>query len=491
MSLVPLMTCVEDFRRLAVVGSRWRSTWLRATCTVIRAASGPYEVPIIRGIRDDGTTISRARLDLTRPDYLAFTGDTVHILSATGQKPDGRHAWRYLGQARGPIAQPPADPDQVRACRVEQLQPGDIVYGPARRYDPRSAGYTVDAVDLCASPATVHTREDWPLRHGRWQQVAILPAGDPGGRCTPLPAPRPPVGPARVFLGVNTVAWLGRPELAGVPRCVSRNRLASYRGRRVPRSRGPLLLDSGGFTELKQHGRWRITAAEYVAEVRRLVAQLGADQVVGIAQQDWMCEDVVINGGVTKDGTFVGTRSTLDPAGRLSLEEMVYLHQRLTVDNLVQLRTLAPDLPIFPVLQGRTLGDYIRHTGMFTTAGVSFLDEPLVGLGSVCRRQGTHEVADIVRALVSHGFPLHGFGVGVQGLSLYGQSIVSTDSDAWSYAGRRAGRCPHGMVVWEANCPHRARTWWQAAQARTNPAAVRALTLPPLHRPAEQLTLFP
>ena len=491
MTATPVMTSIDDFRRLSVVGSRWRSTWLHATCTVIRAARGPREVPIIRGVRDDGSTISRARLDLTCPDYLAFTGDAVHILSAPGQEPDGSRAWRYLGRIRGPIAQPPADPGQVRACRVDQLRPGDVVYGPARRHDPRAAGYTVDHVDLSASPATVHTWEGWPLRHGRWQLLAVRPAGDHRGRCAPLPGVLPPAGPARVFLGINTVAWLDRPELAGVPRCVSRNRLASYRGRRVPRSRGPVLLDSGGFSELKQHGRWRLGPAEYIGEVRRLIDELGSDQVVGIAQQDWMCEDEVINGGVTKDGVFVGTRSALDPDGRLSLEEMVYLHQRLTVDNLVQLRTLAPDLPIFPVLQGRSLRHYLRHTAMFTAAGVSFLDEPVVGLGSVCRRQGTHEVARIVGSLVRSGFRLHGFGVGVQGLSLYGHAIVSSDSDAWSYAGRRAGRCPHGLVVWEANCLHRARTWWQDAQARTNPAAVEAAQLPPLRRPAEQLTLFP
>lgn len=37
-------------------------------------------------------------------------------------------------------------------------------------------------------------------------------------------------------------------------------------------------------------------------------------------------------------------------------------HQRRTVDNLVQLRGLAPDLPIVPVVQGWTVADYLLRT---------------------------------------------------------------------------------------------------------------------------------
>lgn len=481
------MRSVEDFRRLAVVGSRWRSTWLRATCTVIDVRA----VPIFRGVRDDGTTISRARLDLTRPDYLEFDGDTVHILSAPLGDPDARgkeHSWQYLGQAPGPVEQPPADPATVLACRVDQLQPGDVVYGGARQYNGRQRGHTVAQVDLSTTPATIHTREDWPLRDAPWTLLATVPARDPH-RCAPLPEPFPPGGTARVYLGINTVAWLARPELADVPKCVSRNRLAGYRGRRLPRSTSPVLLDSGGFTELKQHGRWRQSPEQYVAEVRQLVDELGRDVVVGVAQQDLMCETVVIEGGTTKDGVFVGTRQWLDPEHRLSLDEMIEMHQRLGVANLVTLRRLAPDLPIFPVLQGQTVGQYLRHTGMFLAAGVSFVDEPLVGLGSVCRRQGTQETAAIVRALA--GMRLHGFGVGVAGLSLYGRTITSSDSNAWSYDGRRAvGRCPHGLVKWEANCPERARRWWQSATGRV--AAAHVAPVAPVRQlpRVEQLPLF-
>ncbi|MBQ1167065.1 hypothetical protein KBZ21_54620, partial [Streptomyces sp. A73] len=47
-------------------------------------------------------------------------------------------------------------------------------------------------------------------------------------------------------------------------------------------------------TELKDHGRWRTTAPEYVADVRRITAGGGAPDFV--APQDWMCEPWVIYG---------------------------------------------------------------------------------------------------------------------------------------------------------------------------------------------------
>lgn len=480
------MTDVAHFRELAVVGSRWRRTGARIgrmTCTVTR--DGP--VPRFRGVRDDVTTFAGARLDLPPAPYLAFAGDTMHTLSSSSDPTAIVTSWRYLGRLDGPLQQPPADPDRVRACRVDRLVPGDVVYGPATQAG--AAGYTVASVDLSTSPATVHTVEDWPLRFAAWQLLATVPVGY-AGRCQPVPQ-LPAPGRARVYLTVNTVAWLGRHDLADVPKCISRNRLAGYRGRRLPRSLAPLLLDSGGFTELKDHGRWRLTAAEYVAEVRLQLAQLGPGQVVAIAQQDWMCESVVIDGGQTKDGRFVGTRQLLDPERRLSLDEMVRHHQKLTVANFVELRRLAPDLPIFPVLQGQSLGQYLRHMAMFIAVGVRFGDEPLVGLGSVCRRQGTQETAQIVRALAAYGLRLHGFGVGARGLSLYGDRVASIDSNAFSYHGRRQGRCPHGVVAWEANCPVNARTWWTNAEARLTgalPGPVRRDTgLPSSH---EQVKLF-
>lgn len=55
-----------------------------------------------------------------------------------------------------------------------------------------------------------------------------------------------------------------------------------------------------------------------------------------------------------------------------------------------------PELPYMPVLQGWTRGDYEQCVTLYEAAGVNLSQEPRVGVGSICRRQGTPEVAEIV-----------------------------------------------------------------------------------------------
>ena len=62
----------------------------------------------------------------------------------------------------------------------------------------------------------------------------------------------------RFLLGTHQPGWLTR---AGVPLMVSDRRLRAYK--RLPESSAPWALDSGGFTELQQYGRWTVTAADY------------------------------------------------------------------------------------------------------------------------------------------------------------------------------------------------------------------------------------
>lgn len=132
---------------------------------------------------------------------------------------------------------------------------------------------------------------------------------------------------------------------------------------------------------------------------------------------------------------FVGTK--------LSVE----IHQRRTVDNAIELSTIAPDLPWRRVLQGGTSDAYMRCADLYEQAGIDLTTEPLVGLGSVCRRQATGEIADIVRRLRERGITrLHGFGVKTLGLKRYGHLLNSADSLAWSEDARRIGRPVCGTV---------------------------------------------
>jgi hypothetical protein len=134
------------------------------------------------------------------------------------------------------------------------------------------------------------------------------------------------------------------------------------------------------------------------------------------------------------------------------------------VENFLCLRQLAPDLPFIPVVQGWYASDYLRCMDMYSAAGVELAGEPLVGLGSVCRRQGTADIEAIVRTLCGVGLRLHGFGVKVDGLRHYGGQLASADSMAWSFRGRYVRGCSHRgrhqqAVISEANCLHFASQW--------------------------------
>lgn len=255
------------------------------------------------------------------------------------------------------------------------------------------------------------------------------------------------------YLGTHHPHWLAQCD---VPLFVSHRRLEGQLvGRRtLPRARGPWALDSGGFSELQRHGSWdRVPPQHYVKAVYRYRDEVG--HLDWAAIQDWMCEDIVINGGQKGPITFVGTK--------LSVPE----HQRRTVTSAVQLRDLAPDLPWRDVLQGDTLDAYKRHYDMYDRAGINLSEQSVVGLGSVCRRQATQEIGVLVETLAGpqYGLRLHGFGVKVQGLRMYGRHLTSADSMAWSYRARRSQPLP-GCVTHKncANCMRYALQWRQRTQ---------------------------
>jgi hypothetical protein len=224
------------------------------------------------------------------------------------------------------------------------------------------------------------------------------------------------------YLGTHEAHWL---EQVDVPLMVSRNRLSKYK--RCPRARGRWILDSGGFTELQQHGRWRIDARTYANEIARYVAEVG--HLDWAAPQDWMCEPAIIHGGTFKGVTFTGTHLTVGE------------HQRRTVENYVEL--LGTGAPVIPVLQGFTITDYERCADLYEAEGVHLAQLPVVGLGSVCRRENTNEIGQVVWAMSERGIRCHGFGCKEGAVRRYGDMLASADSLAWSLGGRRRGTCTH------------------------------------------------
>ncbi len=224
----------------------------------------------------------------------------------------------------------------------------------------------------------------------------------------------------KFFLGTHQPSWLTRTT---EPLFISDTRLRDRKT--MPRARGEWALDSGGFTQLQKYGSWdSVTPREYVDRVRRYRDEIG--NLAWAAPQDWMCEPLIIHGGRIGKSVFAGTH--------LSVSE--HLHR--TVGNLIDLRSLAPDLPIVPTIQGFTRADYERCLALYDTAGIDLAAEPVVAIGSVCRRQNTREAAEIVTAITEAvpGIRLHGFGIKTSGLGAYGSLLASSDSTAWSVTAR-------------------------------------------------------
>jgi hypothetical protein len=236
------------------------------------------------------------------------------------------------------------------------------------------------------------------------------------------------------LLGCPEPSWLASSP---VPLFVSYRRL--LRRVALPRATCSWALDSGAFTELAQFGAWRTGPDQYAADVRTYSWAIG--RLLWAAPQDWPCEPTVL----AKTG--------------LTVSE----HQRRTTDNYLALRLRLGPL-VIPVVQGSAPADYMRHVEQYAAAGVDLVREPLVGVGSVCRRQKERSLRSVLEPLAGAGLKLHGFGVKALGLKLCADLLVSADSMAWSYHARRRpalAECSH------ANCNSclRYALWWRSAVA--------------------------
>lgn len=106
--------------------------------------------------------------------------------------------------------------------------------------------------------------------------------------------------------------------------------------------------------------RWAIKRG---AETLPLHDEIG--RLEWAAPQDWMCEP------------FMPAKTGLTVAE----------HQVRTVENYLELRSLAPERPFVPVPQGWKLDDYVRCVDLYyELTGIDLAAQPLVGIGSVCRR---------------------------------------------------------------------------------------------------------
>lgn len=233
------------------------------------------------------------------------------------------------------------------------------------------------------------------------------------------------------FVGLHQPADCGKTHPNGQPKvrfaCVSINRLRTRKAPLKEPAEG-WMMDSGAFTEISTHGKYRHAPEEYAREAARWVTP----KLKCIVAQDYMCEPFI-----------------LKKTGLTVLE-----HQRLTIeryDALViaweaeRIKAGAANdnwPPVMPVLQGFTEEEYLRHIEMY---GDRLKPGMWVGIGSVCKRQGDVKVIErLLIAIVARRPDLlfHGFGVKLTALrSLVVQILLETaDSMAWSFSARKKGR---------------------------------------------------
>jgi transcriptional regulator of met regulon len=189
---------------------------------------------------------------------------------------------------------------------------------------------------------------------------------------------------------------------------VSVNRL---RKRKSDFKVGDWIMDSGAFTEIATHGRYRESVDGYV--------ERKCGNMLAAVSQDYMCEAWILE----KTGLTIAD------------------HQRLTIEryDAIQSKT---SVYIMPVLQGFDPGDYVAHVRAY---GERLTYGMWVGVGSVCKRNGDPGAIYDVLSAIKRERPdlrLHGFGLKTTALADGGvfDLLHTADSMAWSFAARKQGR---------------------------------------------------
>jgi hypothetical protein len=182
-----------------------------------------------------------------------------------------------------------------------------------------------------------------------------------------------------------------RPDLweskTGVPVMIVASNFLTPAGRLrirpVPEQCRPLFADCGGFY-------FALKGKDYPFTYDQYLDWLYAMKPDYAATWDYPCEVEI----------------AADDAAVLSRQERTIEHARALLAHHVPWTWV-------PVVQGRTVAQYVRHARMYTAAG---LVQPSMGIGSLCRRTRVAEITGIIAALHQElpATRFHLFGVKAQ-----------------------------------------------------------------------------
>lgn len=104
-----------------------------------------------------------------------------------------------------------------------------------------------------------------------------------------------------------------------------------------------------------------------------------------------------------------------------------------TLDNTIEQFDMDPEYDLRPVIQGRSVEDYIAFYDRLEDHGIP---TESVGLGTVCRISSSKEIVETereIRERCKNVEEIHGFGVKIQAFKM-GATFDTADSQAWVYA---------------------------------------------------------
>jgi len=105
--------------------------------------------------------------------------------------------------------------------------------------------------------------------------------------------------------------------------------------------------------------------------------------------------------------------------------------QDRTLENTIAHFELEPEYPLLPVLQGRTVQQWLEYHDRLKDHGIP---TEYVGVGTLCRQSSTKQIAKIESQLRAgtNIKAMHGFGVKISSFN-HGARFESADSQAWSW----------------------------------------------------------
>ena len=193
----------------------------------------------------------------------------------------------------------------------------------------------------------------------------------------------------------------------------------AIRERKGPFKINDWVMDSGAFTEMSTYGRWRTGPEEYAEQINRWKHN---GNLLAAVSQDLMCEPFILE----KSG--------------LTIQD----HQTITIERYLRLMELT-NVYVMPVLQGYSPDSYAVHVRQY---GGVLKHGQWVGVGSVCKRNGNpDQIEDVLLAIKTQrpDLRLHGFGLKIEALKsgTVRALLHSSDSMAWSFAGRKENGSEH------------------------------------------------